>query len=281
MNKYDLIVIGYLLHDIIINKKETKECPGGVAMYTSIAANKLGMKVGIVSKIGPDYKYKPLLKGIDLTGISRQEKTTIFHNDYTKGKRTQKVFNIGQKIQFKDVPKKYLNTRAVHLGPVFNEISINAIKSLRKNSNAIITLDPQGFVRKQVNGIVREKQLDLNYLKYVDVLKISMDEANNLKNIINTVKIVLLTDGSKGVTIYVDGKKVKHVPIVRTQVVDETGAGDAFIAGFIKKFIDTKDPVISALYGNVVASFCVEGYGAEGLQTKKVTDKRFNKLLRA
>lgn len=69
------------------------------------------------------------------------------------------------------------------------------------------------------------------------------------KNIIN------MTLGSKGSVL---AFLSEGVPIVRyfeplkvSKVVDATGCGDSFAAGFISRFLETKDPVESAKYGNI------------------------------
>jgi len=54
-------------------------------------------------------------------------------------------------------------------------------------------------------------------------------------------KIVVITDGRKGAYAYVDGKVLHEKAIHVENVVDTTGAGDAFSAGFIAGLLKTND----------------------------------------
>ena len=52
-----MIVLGHLTHDIIVTPdKMRQEALGGVATYTSLAAAELKAVVGVVAKVGSDFK---------------------------------------------------------------------------------------------------------------------------------------------------------------------------------------------------------------------------------
>jgi ribokinase len=75
--------------------------------------------------------------------------------------------------------------------------------------------------------------------------------------------IVVLKMGDRGSLVW-DGrrKRMSRVPAFPTQIIDVTGAGDAFCGGFAVGLNQTDDPVIAACYGAVSASFTIEGFGA-------------------
>ncbi len=273
------VIVGYLLHDILDIEGVITEQPGGSATYCSIAAKKLGADVGVVSKIGKDYKYYDLLKNTDLS-VKLQEKTTTFFNIYRNGTRKQKVANIGEKIFAEDFNENFLEAEAVHIGPVINEIDIELIKHVKQNSSALVTLDPQGFLRKEKNGDVLPKKLDFEVLKYIDIFRCSVEDLEgagiNPKDITKRCDFVIITKGARGSVLFFDGKKIS-VPAFRAVEKDPTGAGDAYIAGFVKKFLENNDPEESALYASAVASFCVEGIGITGLKGEKDVAERLNK----
>ncbi|MBO34086.1 MAG: hypothetical protein CMM74_14115 [Rhodospirillaceae bacterium] len=65
-------------------------------------------------------------------------------------------------------------------------------------------------------------------------------------------------------------------PAFSTDVIDPTGAGDAFCRGFQVGLSETGDPVEAALYGAVSASFVIEQFGpphACGVETKAVRER--------
>jgi len=275
----DLVVVGYLLHDILDVDGTIQECLGGVAAYTSLAAKKLGLKVGIVSKLGKDFRYAAKLPGIAINGVSEQEITTVFFNTYRNGERIQKVGNVGEKILPKDIPKEFLKARAFHLGPVFNELPPETIRFLRENTDAFITLDPQGFLRKAHNSIILPKNLDLSILDFVDLVKVSEKDCSEeeIDAMKQKCEIVIVTRGKEGSTVFSKGKTFK-IPFFKAErLVDETGAGDVFMAGFIKEYLSSKDVEKAALFGSAAASFAVEDFGVKGIGTLEEIKERIKK----
>ena len=90
---FDLIVIGHLLKEKIIfsDGKEIGPVLGGPVAYASVAAAKLGLKTGIVTKIGRDMPVE-LLKvfaeaGVDTEGMKIDEDTTTNLLIYEKSGR--------------------------------------------------------------------------------------------------------------------------------------------------------------------------------------------------
>ena len=60
----------------------------------------------------------------------------------------------------------------------------------------------------------------------------------------------------------VHGDIVAKVSAVTTNVVDTTGAGDSFAAGFIPKWLETNDLQASLSAGASLAAKCVSSVGA-------------------
>jgi fructokinase len=94
-------------------------------------------------------------------------------------------------------------------------------------------------------------------LGFADVLKINEDELEIFADYFETeptieglcfhldqhfpMEIICVTRGSKGALIYQKGKIVEHPGYV-VQVHDSIGAGDAFLSGFIKTYLEEKSP---------------------------------------
>ena len=75
-----------------------------------------------------------------------------------------------------------------------------------------------------------------------------------------TFDVVALTMGMDGV-IMAFGDTVEHVVASHAEVVDPTGAGDAFAAGFLAEWVRTNDPIASAMCGVLVGARAVETIG--------------------
>lgn len=72
--------------------------------------------------------------------------------------------------------------------------------------------------------------------------------------------LVVMTMGIAGVVIAESGR-VSRIEAVTAQVVDPTGAGDAFAAGFLHEWVRTRDAVAAASAGALVASRSVTVVG--------------------
>jgi sugar/nucleoside kinase (ribokinase family) len=92
-------------------------------------------------------------------------------------------------------------------------------------------------------------------------------------------RVVVVTLGARGA--YVRGRdKGMHYPAYHGQqagVVDQTGAGDSFSAGFLFHYGRTQDAFSATLYGNAVTSFVIERTGgvlADRMPSRAEADRR-------
>jgi sugar/nucleoside kinase (ribokinase family) len=81
--------------------------------------------------------------------------------------------------------------------------------------------------------------------------------------------IVVMTKGSDGVVVS-DGKNLYSAGIIKTKVVDRTGAGDSFGAGFVSGLIRSGGDIEYAIQlGIANSAACLEQWGAKGELLKK------------
>ncbi|MGB9620738.1 MAG: carbohydrate kinase family protein, partial [Armatimonadota bacterium] len=74
------------------------------------------------------------------------------------------------------------------------------------------------------------------------------------------VKVVALKMGSEGC--YIKSRDVEiRLPIYKVDVVDATGAGDAFAAGFLTGVVKGWDMERTGKFANAVGAFCVTAMG--------------------
>ena len=68
--------------------------------------------------------------------------------------------------------------------------------------------------------------------------------------------------GARGMRFLLRGEgDWRQIPAYPTQVVDPTGAGDAFCGGFLVGLAQTGDPIQASLYGAISSSFIIEDFG--------------------
>ena len=88
------------------------------------------------------------------------------------------------------------------------------------------------------------------------------DIEDALNELSKDVETVVITTSSKGAIGKSRGQEIVNSPIQPITAIDSTGAGDAFAAGFIGRWIESKDLESSLKAGNTLASGCVTTIGA-------------------
>lgn len=90
-------------------------------------------------------------------------------------------------------------------------------------------------------------------------------------------KIIITTLGAKGSVIESGGKKIKVEAAKPTEVLDPTGAGDAYRAGFLAGFMRDLDLKTCGQLGSIASCYTVEKYGTTN---HTFTIEQFNKRYR-
>jgi sugar/nucleoside kinase (ribokinase family) len=278
----DVAVIGHFSIDRIVLPGRTTPFVvlGGAAAYTSFAAKRLDASASVISKVGGNFPeaYLWWLKqeGIDLSGVTKcaDEQTTSFELSYNAdlSDRILKLKSMGAPLNLANVPAG-LNAKAVHIAPITNEVSYEVVEKL-KHCTDIVSLDPQGLLRSfdEAGNITENSSVDAQIFSLINIYKSSQREIytltgeKELKPAIKAihdvgVETVIVTLGTKGSVLSVDGAYFDIDACPSQVLVDPTGAGDVFIGGFLTEYIRKKDSVWCACVGSAAASLVVEGIG--------------------
>jgi sugar/nucleoside kinase (ribokinase family) len=272
----DIAVCGNPTLDELVREGRVRISPGGSALFVSGAANYLGARVKIIGNIGEDYPSRVLSwlrdHGVNLRLLKKTGgPSTRFRISYDGRSRRLWLASAGQSIE-----SLWRGgwVEGVHLGPVFNEIPLPLVRSLRKNSG-FISLDIQGLVRK-VNRFGQVQVLRRNLdpvLRMCDLVKASIDEAKfqtssgNHRLILDRVlasgpKYAIVTLGSNGSLLGIgnDGRFLIPAFPVRG-IKDPTGAGDVYAGAWLYSYLSTKDPVWAAAVGSAFGSLTSQKTG--------------------
>ncbi len=84
-----------------------------------------------------------------------------------------------------------------------------------------------------------------------------------LSNLASRVRLIITTYGPEGSVLRMHEDKVFVPAVTPPSVVDPTGAGDAYRAGFLKGLALGLDPTTCCHLGSVAASFAVEHHGTQ------------------
>lgn len=74
---------------------------------------------------------------------------------------------------------------------------------------------------------------------------------------------LLVTEGVRGVRFH-DGNQMQHVPAIRANVIDTTGAGDTFNGALAVSIVEGNDLLTAVRFAVVASGLSVEGFGAQG-----------------
>lgn len=245
---------------------------GGGGTNTSVAFSRLGLRTGYIGKIGDD-KY-----GEQILDLLKKEKITFLGNK-VKGETNgfsvvliSKKLNrsiltykgINNEIGYKDVKK--FQTNLLYLSSLMEKslkTQISLSKKLKKKGTKIAFNPSEYLVRKvKLNAL----------LKLCDILIVNKEEAELLTKKKNKLKgisemgpsIVVITDGRRRVYCYdsYTGKTYSINP-PKLKIVEKTGAGDAFAAGFVAGLIKKKPIEYCLELGVREASAVIRHVGAK------------------
>lgn len=274
----DYLCIGHVCQDIV----EDGYALGGSASYCSLAAHHLGKKAGVLTSFGDDFSFRSAFDDIAFHN-KLADSTTIFSNVYQGMDRTQYLYKRASNILVSDLPNAWKNVPLVHIGPIADEVDFALIKAF--SPNTIIAATPQGWIRQwdEETRVVSPKVLDWNKLLGIDILILSDEDILGYEDLFPTIvaqtELVVLTRGDKPATVFYK-KEQQDFPVFPVVSVDPTGAGDTFATGFLVKYLATKDISKAMAYGHVVASFCIENKGLEGLKNLENVEKRYLEYLK-
>jgi adenosine kinase len=85
----------------------------------------------------------------------------------------------------------------------------------------------------------------------------------DLKQILQHVKVVVITRGKEGAHLYTNGEEVFIPTVPEKEIVDPTGVGDAFRGGFLTGYAHGWDWVLCGEIGSLAAVYCLEQRGPQ------------------
>ena len=158
--------------------------------------------------------------------------TACFEFSYVGDRREMTVVAAGDVWQPSDVPPLPAEVSWVHVAPLlrsdFPAVTVGAIAAGRR-----VLLDGQGLVRSaKIGPLVLDADYDRDVLRHVTALKLAEEEAEVLGDLAGLpVPEILVTHGSRGATVYVDGRGTR----ISTDPVDAdpTGSGDMFAISYV------------------------------------------------
>ena len=252
---YDICCIGHITSDKVVTTQNTRYMPGGTAFYFSHAVNKLDLNYILVTAIADaEMKYVTALRDNNIeTRVQHSANTVYFENIYgdNPDERTQNVWQKADAFTIEQLQD--VEAGIFHLGPLLaDDISTELIRELA--SKGPLSLDVQGYLRKVENNKVFATSWPdkKEALQYIGILKADVAELQALTGYekVNDgaallldwgVKEVVITNASKGSAIYTESS-IYTIPAYPPEVVvDTTGCGDTYMAGYLYQRVKGAD----------------------------------------
>jgi sugar/nucleoside kinase (ribokinase family) len=278
-----IMSVGHIALDYIFNVKKfpepnssiqipsAKKFYGGAACNVSVGVAKLGLKSGIVSCVGYDFRssgYSNYLKnlGIDISNVYHSDEeetpkawifTDIDNNQIT-------FFLWGAAKHYQELNAPNFNVDIVHLATGDPKFNIKCAEKAKK-CKCLVSFDPgqdlPQYKKEDMENIINYVDfMFMNNHEYERVLKLLNIEGDELKNIVDTL---IITYGKNGSIIYHNNDEIKIPAIPVDNVEDPTGAGDSYRAGFLSAYLKGYDLKECGIIASCMASFVVEKRGCQ------------------
>ncbi|UCH83354.1 MAG: sugar kinase [Candidatus Latescibacterota bacterium] len=295
MDNSNVLIVGSVAFDTIETPfASVEKALGGSAVFASMAASYFASPrvVGIVGEdFGSEHFNRLQSRGIDTTGIKTVRGGETFHwagryhNNMQDRDTLDTQLNVFEGFD-PVLPGDYRGSSHVFLGNIGPDLQA---KVLDQTSDArFVGMDTMNLWIAETAGKLK------NVLRRVDLLFINDEEASQLSGehqMLNAAerilelgpRFVVIKRGEHGALLIGESVKPLFVPAVLLRnVVDPTGAGDAFAGGFMgfvagADAIDRGTLAQAMVTGTVMASFAVQEFSVDGLlqlETAQIESRR-------
>ena len=269
-----------------VNTQTIRFLPGGGAANTAAALGRMGLDAGVFSKVGADLTGEFLVHdlhrvGVDTSGVVMCESETTpftFVGIHGDGDRTF-IHTPGANLTFgmADIDvEALLSADMLFYQDFWVKPAIDGAPGAELMAEAqrrgVVTLLDECW------GLGPNRETFEMMLPHCDYVMPSLDdmraiygERASVSSLASSrdiaarllglgVGTVVVKMGAEGCMV-AQGDETTHVPALSAKVIDTTGAGDCWDAGFIAGLIEGEDLVTSARLGNACAAFCIEAVG--------------------
>ncbi len=291
MKNYDILTIGELNVDLILNKLDTFPIPGQEILANEMAltlgsssaifasnASLLGNRVAFSGKTGKDIFGDFILESLENKAVD----TSHILQDSRFSTGATVILNIGEdraaltyqgamtEFTLSDIPAGLLEqSRHLHFSSFFLQPGIRAdVPELFKRASKMgltTSFDPQWDPKNQWD-------MDLSaILPYINIffpneseaLKLTragfLEEAFEILMQFDCISVV--KQGNKGATVCHKGNIRFQESFLNKNVVDTIGAGDSFAAGFIHEFLKNSPLEVCQNTGNIMGAISTTAQG--------------------
>jgi ribokinase len=264
---------------------------GGKGANQSVALSKLSIPTSIIGKVGKDPLSNFLLNslaenGVDISGVSISEINNTGSASIWVDDKGQNSIILYPGANY-EVTEDFVNQNQKHF--VENEWFLTQFEIPLNTVQFALKLAKINGLKTIVDPAPAKKLYDNNLWKLIDYLfpnELELKMITGLDDILESIKIikglgvgeVIVKLGDKGAAYEKNGKLELFPPTKVSHVVDTTGAGDCFVAGFLYGMIRYKNIPQAVKAANLVASYTIQKKGAS-ISFPKLSEINWNTLI--
>lgn len=298
---FDVLTIGETVVDLIsveetddlYHARSFERFQGGSPANIALNIAKLQGKAALVSIVGKDgfgrfIRETLYQSGVDVRYLFEDDHNPTTVNIISRTPGTADSIHLrfaDYQLSSEHINREMIaNTRIVHASTfaLSCEPSRTAIEKafiLARELGKLVSLDPN-YNQIDWKSDINARDLLTHFFKYVHITKPSLDDAARLFGAGLTPTeyirlyhslgpcVVILTMGNKGTILSVNGEQTA-IPAREVKVVDATGAGDAFWAGFLAALLDQKSLLECVLFGREIVEMGLSIVGPIQMQLNR------------
>lgn len=213
-----------------------------------------------------------LKAGIDVS-MNASRNTVFFENIYGENQNERKQRVLAKADPFTIQQLEHVDAKVFHLGSLLaDDFPTEVVEYL--SSKGRVSIDVQGYLREVRDEKVypidwKEKLKVLKHTYYLKVNETEMETITGLKDAHEAAKLihawgvteVIITLGSEGSLVYVDDKFYEIPAYPPHEVVDATGCGDTYSAGYLYKRLQGATPTEAGKFAAAMCTIKLEHNG--------------------
>ena len=284
INKGSMSLVGYDVANRIGNEVDiVKTISGGSVANSIVCIAQQNLKTVFIGKVNQDELGEKFAKGLAEENVEFKITKSLANKHTarciilvsTDAERTMNTYlGVSQELTEEDVDLNIIEESSIlYLEGYLWDLD-NAKKAIKKSISTAINSETKiafsisdafcvDRFREEFIDLVNNSA-DIIFANESEIKSLfEMNELNDaIKKCQDTKKIFAVTLGDKGAKIIYKNEVVDIKAEVIDKLVDTTGAGDLFAAGFLAEYLKTQDLELSGKQGVKMASIIIQQFGA-------------------
>lgn len=249
---------------------------GGNACNVAVGLARAGLKTALMAEFGSDEFGDKIWRnlqqeGVEIELVQRSETQSSFSVGLNlQGERTLFIAHRERNHNFSFTD---LQTRAMYLtslGSKWQHVYERAEQFITKHPDVLLAFNPGS--RQYQDGVEHFRSLlPLTHILFVnkeEAQRIIGEKTEDVEILLKQlqmlgIQLVSITDGNEGSYLITEQGKILHQPILTVPIVERTGAGDSYAAGFLAAYLLGKPIEEAMLWGTVNAGSVIGKIGAQ------------------